>query len=128
MTDDLTTWLRATLDAVEAAVIAYREGHPGPCLNYEGQRPEDYTEYDSCYLHVRDAEASPYRDAEFGLAEVDAKRRILDAAASAYREAVMDDHDPGLGMRAAEYKLHVIPLLALPHAGREGYREDWKPT
>lgn len=27
--------------------------HPGPCLNYEGQQPDDYNGYDSCYLHAQ---------------------------------------------------------------------------
>jgi hypothetical protein len=28
------------------------EPHAGPCLNFEGQDPEDYTAHDSCYLHL----------------------------------------------------------------------------
>jgi hypothetical protein len=56
--------------------------HDGPCVNYEGQDPEDRDEYDSCSRHVAAAEARradrfPYRDLNFALRQVTAGRRIL---------------------------------------------------
>ena len=35
-----------------AAVQRYIDGHPGPCVNYEGQDPAHYSEFDSCALHI----------------------------------------------------------------------------
>lgn len=142
-TDELTTWLAATLDTVEAAVIAYRDGHSGPCLNYDGQHPEAYDERDSCYLHIRAAEASPYRDASFGLADIAAKRRILDRHVPKTGEHLPrhpicaecggSDWKP-LGGRLEPYPW-VMPwpcptlrLLALAFAGYPGYRNEWRPA
>ncbi|MFE7547057.1 DUF6221 family protein [Streptomyces gardneri] len=77
--NDLTAFLRARYDQAHAALLAQRNGHPGNCLNYPGQNPEDYDEYETCHLHIATAESSPYRDIEFGLADIDAKRQILTA-------------------------------------------------
>ena len=53
-------------------------------------------------------------------AEVEAKRRILDE---------LWDHDAGLATEhTAPRTAHaVLRLLALPFAGRPGFREEWKP-
>jgi hypothetical protein len=115
---DLIAWLRGCLDDDERRIAAYRDGHPGPCLNYEGQDPADHTPYDTCYLHIQTAKATPYRDVEFGLAEVDAKRRILDDC----EEYVVS------GTEAATDGLAGRTLLALaqPYAGRPGWQEEWR--
>ncbi len=73
----LTARLLAAIDQAETATIRYRDEHPGPCLNCEGQEPGDYDGYDSCYLHLADAAASPYGDAEFGLRRCAADRKIM---------------------------------------------------
>lgn len=130
-TDDLITWLRAVLDAQAAALIRKRDGHEGPCINYEGQDPADRDEYDSCARHIAVAEATPYRDVAFGLAEVDAKRRILDWLAD----------DAGFNLPATKtqamsqeewYRVTLaratIKLLALSSADRPGYRDEWRPS
>lgn len=77
MTGDLVERLRAKIAEVEAAIIAYRDGHPGPCLNYEGQDPAAYDEFEPCALHVLVARASPYRDVAVGLRTIQAHREII---------------------------------------------------
>lgn len=65
------------------------------------------------------------------LAEVDAKRRILDLADDISGLDMSVDLDRRVGTRdmvAEPYAGEVlIKLLALPYAGRDGYREDWRP-
>ncbi|MGC5033064.1 DUF6221 family protein [Micromonospora sp. DT229] len=53
------------------------------------------------------------------LAEVDAKRRILDDAAG-YIADGMEAATDGLAGR-------VVAYLALPYADRPGYRDEWRP-
>lgn len=113
MTADLVAFLRARLDEDHTAVLRYRDGHEGPCLNYRGQDPEGYDEYDSCYLHIEAAEATPYRDVAFGLADIDAKRRIL--------------NETWGGRDHQDLWVHHVRLLALPYAGHPDYREEWRP-
>lgn len=44
----------AAAELAAAARDVLRGGdHDGPCLNYEGQNPDDYEDWDSCALHVR---------------------------------------------------------------------------
>lgn len=108
MTDDLITWLRAQLDEDESGdqphtfdcELSITAGYSGPCTCGWSDRLDR---------------------------EVDAKRRILDDAESAYRETEIDDHDPGSGTLAATYQLRIVPALALPYADRPGYREAWRP-
>ena len=70
---------RRIIDAVQRGL----DGHPGPCVNYEGQDPADYTNYDSCERHIEWSTTT-------------------------------------LPMLAAQ-------LLALPYVDRPGYREEWRP-
>lgn len=51
------TRVLAEVEAKQAILDAYLppEGdpHPGlPCINYEGQNPADYDEYESCFRHL----------------------------------------------------------------------------
>lgn len=144
MTDDLTTWLRAALNAEEAALIRKRDGHEGPCINFAGQDPEHYDEYDTCSRHIAVAEATPYRDAAFGLADVDAKRRILDRHIMKTGEHVThgicaecggSDWKPGVSGAELDPFPWVMPwpcptlkLLALSYASQPGYQEKWRPA
>jgi hypothetical protein len=119
MHDDLVTWLRALLDRQEAALIALRDHDAGltPCINYEGQDPAYYDRYDSCSEHLRLSAAVDYSDTEFGLAEVEAKRRILDwIDATAISGQVTWSFDTSVPLR----------LLAQPYAGRAGWRDEWR--
>lgn len=142
---DLVEFLTARLDETQAALLARRDGHLGPCLNFEGQRTEDYDEHDSCFLHIRLAESTPYHHTAFGLAEVDAKRRIV----TLYAEAVLVREEatkwamspstvitnPGAEAferwnRARDAALFLEPavcLLALPYASHPDYNEAWRP-
>jgi hypothetical protein len=85
--DDLVTWLRAQLDAREQQLTYLSDQGIDALIAPDG-------------THV-------VTEVKFGLAQVDATRRILD-----------DCRDLGGG--------RVLKLLALPHAGRDGWREEWR--
>lgn len=92
MSADLVTWLRAQLDEDERVARAWLPlGNP--------------TEADRDHIARHD----PIRV----LAEVDAKRRILDAITRIDISHV-----------AAR---DLVAMLALPYAQREGYLEEWAP-
>lgn len=60
------------------------------------------------------------------LAEVDAKRRILDEYGKALDRRKR--HPDDLASAGALLTIvHVVKLHALPYAEREGYRDDWRP-
>lgn len=56
----------AILDAVQRGL----DGHDGPCVNYIGQDPADYSRYDSCERHIDWAKTTlpPYAAQLVGLA------------------------------------------------------------
>jgi hypothetical protein len=61
------------------------------------------------------------------LAEVDAKRRILDR----YEDALARQQDPehsqiAAHIQAEEYEDWIILALAQPYAGQDGWREEWQ--
>lgn len=126
--DDLVAFLRARLDDTEAAVIRYRDGHEGPCLNFKGQPPDAYSEYDSCALHLEAAEATPYRDATFGLADIESKRQTVDW----HRKPTQVEFSNGtyrtVGCRCYDgWPCSTLRLLALPFADHPGYKPKWRP-
>ncbi|MFD6770609.1 DUF6221 family protein [Micromonospora chalcea] len=59
------------------------------------------------------------------VAEVDAKRRILDEAASVARFARQDGTPVSTGMLNVAQTM--VELIALPYADRPGYRDEWRP-
>lgn len=79
-THDLVTRLLAAIAETEAAITQYRDHRAGadPCINYEGQAPEHYTEWDSCWRHIVTAQATPYSDVDFGLRGCAADRKIVE--------------------------------------------------
>jgi hypothetical protein len=81
-------------------------------------------EDERCWRDMQGAGEQGYWD--FMLAEVDAKRRILEYAEQAIAGAAVDDHDPQRTAPAAEYELYVLPALALPHADHPDYRDEWR--
>lgn len=108
MNEEQVTWLKAQIDEDERVVWA------------------------AC-MHIDDCNDSGFYERfnnERVLAEIDAKRRILDL----HHETEMEsepDHDR-LGAGCAEchhfdWPCDTIRLLALPYAGRDGYREEWRP-
>ena len=112
MADDLITWLRAQLD--EDDRVARRvEPNQAPVdlramVTREGSAP---------FLIIDSARV---------LAEIDAKRRILDlhppqqSNGRSYCDCMAED-----GVIYGEWPCLTVRLLALPYAGREGYREEW---
>lgn len=133
---DLVEFLTARLDDTERALIEYREHRKrGPHLNYEDQDWKDYDEYDSCSRCISTAQATPYSDVAFGLADVASKRRII-----AEHAAVHGVSDAGpicsscgevgnLGSEEAvvEWPCRTLHLLALPYAGHPEYLPEWAP-
>ncbi|MFI2664862.1 DUF6221 family protein [Micromonospora carbonacea] len=95
--DDLVTWLRAQIDDRERVVRAAKEI----------RKPYYFEFIDEAAQPFVDLMLDPDRE----LAELDAKRRVLDL----YEEL----NEPHL--------YEAIRLLALPHADRPGYREEWRP-
>jgi hypothetical protein len=124
---ELVEWLRAQLDEDRAALLRYRDGHEGPCLNYKGQDPAHYDDHDSCVLHLEASEGTPYRDAEFGLREIDATRQVLDEHEQADRYARTTWGQSNADQSRARTLGKVVRLLALPYVDRPGYRDDWRP-
>jgi hypothetical protein len=110
--DDLASFLRAQWDAEEADARWSLENAPA--------------------AHQTDPNSMNFSPARV-LAEVEAKRRILDKHAFVQTKAV------GEGMRVVDVDVcrtcsnkHGVPcatvrLLALPYADHESYREGWKP-
>ena len=132
--NELVEWLRGVLDEIERRTIRYRDEHPGePCTtDIEGNPTgQYYSEYEPCERHIAAAEATPYRDAEFGLRQVEATRRILGeyATAAVTLEELEQDHDDAQYEWLPRYQVlgEVVKLLALPYAGLPGYREEWRP-
>jgi hypothetical protein len=109
MADDLITWLRAAMDETETDATFYIEhGATGPGLEW----------------------------AQHALAEVDAKRRILDLhegdhECSTIRRGVDCEGVPYEEIDNCTWVLDgdcsTVHLQALPYAAWPGYREDWRP-
>lgn len=121
----LVAFLRARLEEQHAALLRYRDGHDGPCRNYLGQQAEGYDENDSCHLHIEVAEATPYRDVAFGLAEVAAKRRLLDVTLPDLEQA--DRCIAGEWGSDDDLAGQLLRALAEPFAGHPEYQEGWRP-
>jgi hypothetical protein len=141
--DELVTWLRAQLDEeAETAQVANALTRPpwtgGDANVVDGDG----------YPVVRDDDTRPERavlehiarwDPARVLAEVDAKRRILDLHAivdgycSVCSHTEMVEHWDGENETYGEERISqgwpclTVRLLALPYASRDGYREEWRP-
>lgn len=113
---DLVQWLRAQLDEDEQiarALDEHLDGHERP---YNLADPTD-----------------PARV----LVDVDAERRIIDEhyVATGYDGHSVDAdvcgrcaEDDQAGGRAGDpWPCTTLRLLALPHSGRPGYRQEWRP-
>jgi hypothetical protein len=115
--DDQIAFVRRCLDAQHAALIAYRHHRADPtnCDNWDV--------HDSCSGHIRTAEATEYRDADYGLADIEAKRRILDL----HSERMPGECD-ACNERQYGYPCPTVRLLAQPYAGRDGWQPEWATT
>lgn len=110
--NDLVTWLRAQLD--EEAERAKRGQWIAQFVSQSGRRDIGSTRAHSKAIE-REGGFSPSRV----LAEVEAKRRILDWLDDAQDRATMGDY---FGL----YTDEAVKLLALPYADQPGYREEWR--
>lgn len=125
---DLIAWLRAQLDEDERVAQAVEDrSEPWP-----GQWQND----DGYALRTRNGwvlahnQGKPYapglvdhiarHDPARALAEVDAKRKILDLHKPVAITGNVCCAD------ANRYPCHTVRLLAQPYAGRPGWREEWR--
>lgn len=128
--DDLIAFVRARLDGTRAALIRYRDGHEGPHINYAGQDPDYYDEYDSCHRCIEVARLTPYRDVEFGLVDVETKRRVVERAEFVVSNGPARDSTRVLDMTiGAEHALRdVLRDLASAWSDHPQYdAERWAP-
>jgi hypothetical protein len=124
---DVWAFCHARLNEAATALLTYRDGHQGPCINYPGQRPAAYDEYDSCALHLAAAEATPYRDAEFGLADIAFKRSLLEEHAPDLQAAVKDNETtPMVVCRIDGDDCPFTQHLATLYATHPDYQESWR--
>ncbi|PZG12957.1 hypothetical protein C1I95_24760 [Micromonospora craterilacus] len=118
MSDDLATWLTAQIDAAEARtrdLLAKTQRN-----DLAVKEPRLLGRYIPGWHDWPDVE----RVCTERLAELDAARRILDL-------------HPNAGLRSAPESCgscasypgpcDTLRLLALPHAGQPGYRDEWRP-
>ncbi len=122
--DGLVTWLGAQLDDDERVACA---AHANRWKAGAGQHDDEvviFPDHAPSGVAVafgdRNAQHIARWDPARVLAEVDAKRRILDEAAAYSPELEHGDNGEWAFNR-------VVRLLALPYAGRPGYRDEWKP-
>jgi len=111
--DELVAWLPAQLDEDTVEIAKHPDGEDP--LWIAGSLYATAEENYPCtpYLAISKRRA---------LAEVHAKRRILDtyvAAASTEGSEYDGGYTVGLGV--------ALRFLALPYAGRPGYRDEWRP-
>ena len=107
--DELVTWLRAQLDDDER-VARQMMAEPGGF----------YIEAETVDVNVMTVGAHVYRwTPKRVLTEVEAKRRILDWAVRAVAVTDADCYQLGVA--------DVVRMLALPYAGKPGYRGEWRP-
>ncbi|MCX5202510.1 DUF6221 family protein [Streptomyces sp. NBC_00237] len=124
MSDDLVDFLRARLDAIQRREEGQR--------SISGNLGFDWTQYggDDDYVLIGKDERVPVDEfyERYGesaadpqvLADVDAKRRIVDGIADA------DPHGAHItGMFTA---WDVLRLLALPFADHPDYQPEWRPS
>lgn len=118
--DDLIEWLRAQLDADERIARATID-HPdddGTWTNDESGNVSGKTMAIYADDHdQRHGEHITRHDPARVLADVDAKRRMVDECAVTIRQ--------GLSVGLAET---MLAMLALPYAGRPGFKDEWRPA
>lgn len=126
---DLATWLRAQLDEDERVAEAARFLTRGS-WRHAGTR--DVLTEAGRLLNADQAEQAEHialHDPARVLAEVEAKRRILDEAVplmDAADEKICEEWSAGDPVTYDASPL-VLRLLALPYAARPGYLDEWRP-
>ncbi|MGA4726281.1 DUF6221 family protein [Micromonospora taraxaci] len=144
--DDPITWMRAQLDDDErvAREATWGPWEVGPTFGGRDNRvyvkPEGpgIDTIGTCVIAGQVANTPQYRanaqhiarhDPARVLAEVDAKRRILDAHPIEYSK-VSEYTDCAACVDVDSYDAYpclTVRLLALPYADRPGYRDEWRP-
>lgn len=122
MTADLITWLRAQLDEDERVAREALKRQTSQRRMIRGQM-----------VDVPNQPMPEWRRSVWPpgrvLAEVEAKRRVLDLADDATGLDMSVDMDRRVGVRdtAVEPYLgdQIALVLAQPYAGRDGWREEW---
>jgi hypothetical protein len=123
VSDELVTWLRARLDEDERAARSCAAIYPPPwntsdrgwMATVRADEPDFrvVTELEQWHGQPEDAWLGDFiehiarHDPQRVLAEIDAKRRIID--------------------RSSLYAQDLLKLLALPYADQPGWREEWRP-
>ncbi|MFI7607700.1 DUF6221 family protein [Micromonospora sp. NPDC049366] len=108
--DDLIIWLRAQLDEDERIARASLSAFGVADTDQTPVWPDHVTYGGAVELNAAEAYLDTFRPHRV-LAEVDAKRRIVDNCAWVLKgEACL-----------------TLRLLALPFADRPGYRDEWRP-
>jgi hypothetical protein len=113
--DDLVTWLRAQLSDDE------REAHEQK--RFDAWVDEQRGDHVDTIVIPPLSQLGSAGDPDRVLAEVDAKRQML-------AHIGMVVISPGREALPAEYVAQMewfLRLLALPYAGRDGWREEWAP-
>jgi hypothetical protein len=134
--DDLVTWLRAQLDDDERRYVGsgtlgwltYRRQDGSIAYTIPAALAEDGETWIAVGAVARDYASAVvvHRETE-ALAEVNAKRRILDRYADALaRQGDWEESQIAAHVCAEEYEGWIIPALALPYVDRPGYREEWR--
>lgn len=115
--DDLIAFLRARLDEREDRAHAW-ERLEQPRIDHD---PGECDDCDRARRRIANAiEHSDFDEPEFVLAEVDAKRRII--------EMEPPDHfDDPRWNGFTEGHEQMLRLLALPYADHPDYRAEWRP-
>lgn len=129
MIDDLIAFLRARLDEWEQRAREW-ERMEWPRADHD---PGECDECDRARRRILNALDHPdFDDPAFVLADVAAKRRIVELYAEARQKAIDYREDYTLaGARPwseqADHLEPVIRLLALPYADHPHYQEGWRP-
>ena len=137
--DDLLTFLRDRLTEDEQAARAATAGpwevdtecNEGGFLLRQTDGPA-HVIYDPAPWEEngRDFEHFARHDPSRVLADVEAKRRIIELAEQVFNTAWSEKDDQGICFShpiASRRMRDVLCLLALPFAGHPGYRPEWKP-
>lgn len=121
--DELVAWLRQQLDDDERMARAAADNGAEWRYSDSGIYPSNKSRHPGAlvvggygYLDEAYGEHIARHDPARVLADVDAKRRILDQCADVWA------HD-----RVEAFAEDVLRLLALAYADRPGYRGEWRP-
>ncbi|WKD36519.1 DUF6221 family protein [Streptomyces xanthophaeus] len=125
--DDPVQFLRARLaEEAERAQLALRQDDPEhgwAAYRPDGQQHTTIVPHVGMIHEAIQAEHIVRWNPARVLAEVDAKRRIVDTC----EEALADDN--GMYFTGWAHGLgRAVCLLALPYADHPDYREEWRPT